>query len=231
MAEREVRRVTLDSLAARKKKATGDPVTSHPTRNLIIETVATIMKKKGVHALHIDDVLEATEVTRGAIHHHFENVDDLIECALLAVYAEDVEFNVNFVRSTLGSATNLDEFRRGVFEANEIYANNETLKSVRVLRAHAIAASGAGGDFADGLALEQQRLTAEYVAVIANAKSRGWVRDSVDPLSLAVFIQAYSFGDIVDDVSRDHVGPKAWPDIIESFFEGSVFPAPRGSRN
>ena len=55
----------------------------HPTRTLIVEAAATIMKSRGVSALHIDDVLAATELTRGALYHHFDNVDDLRESALV----------------------------------------------------------------------------------------------------------------------------------------------------
>jgi AcrR family transcriptional regulator len=195
----------------------------HPTRRAIIDAVAQIMKDKGVNALHLDDVMAATGLTRGAVYHHFKNVDELVEGALLTTYAEGVDINIGFIREVLATAQSFSEFRDGVLRANVLYSENNRLREVRKLRAHAMAVADAGGPMAAKLATEQQRLTDEYVAVIVDAQNRGWVRADIEPTSLAVFIQAYSFGVIVDDVSREHLEVEAWRRIIESFFQNCVF--------
>ena len=195
----------------------------HPTRALIIRSTTQIMKEKSAGEVHIDDVLAATGLTRGALYHHFKNVDDLVESALLATYAEGVGANIAYVRETLDSATTPEEFRNGVLQANTAYAKNERLRDVRKLRAHAMAASAGSPTLARALADEQQRLTDEYVTVITEAKRRGWVRSEVDPLALAVFIQAYSFGVIVDDLSHSHVDTDEWARLIAGFFEKTMF--------
>ena len=204
----------------RERKANREP---HPTRDLIIETTAGLMKKKGVGALHIDDVLEATGLTRGAVYHHFENVDDLIENALLATYSEGVAINIGFIRNILATAKSSEEFRSGVLQANVLYAENRKLRDVRKLRAHALAVATPDGSLARGLEAAQKRLTDEYVAVITAAQSKGWVRRDVEPRALAIFVQAYSFGAIIDDVAAEHLEVASWQRIIESFFEHCVF--------
>jgi AcrR family transcriptional regulator len=195
----------------------------HPTRDLIVDAAATLMKEKGVAGLHIDDVLERTGLSRGALYHHFTNVDDLIEYALLQTYAEGVNANIEYVRNVLASASTLDEFRRGVFDANLMYVRNEQLRALRKLRAHAMAATATASHLTTELAREQQRLTDEYIAVISQAQKNGWVRETVNPSALATFIQAYSFGVIVDDVSESHVDVDQWEAIIEQFFDSCVF--------
>ena len=207
----------------RETRAKGE---THPTRDLIIEVTAGLMKKKGVGALHIDDVLEATGLTRGAVYHHFENVDDLIENALLATYSEGVDINIAYTRNILATAKSSKEFRSGVLQANVLYAENRKLREVRKLRAHALAVATPGGSLAKGLESEQKRMTDEYVAVISAAQSEGWVRKDVEPRALAIFIQAYSFGIIVDDVSSEHLDAVSWQRIIETFFENCVFDGP-----
>ena len=195
----------------------------HPTRDLIVATAATIMKEKGVGALHIDDILEQTELSRGALYHHFKNVDEIIESALLSTYAEGINANIDFVRNVLASAKTADEFRKGVFAANVAYAHNQQLREVRKLRAHAMATTATAEALREALAREQQRLTDEYIQVISEAQKNGWVRASLDPLALATFIQAYSFGFIVDDVSESHVEADKWVAIIEEFYDSCVF--------
>lgn len=195
----------------------------HPTRDLIVATAATIMKEKGVGALHIDDILEQTGLSRGALYHHFKNVDEIIESALLATYAEGIDANIDFVRNVLASAQTAEEFRKGVFAANVAYARNEQLRNVRKLRAHAMATTATAEELKEALAHEQQRLTDEYIKVISEAQKNGWVRTSLDPLALATFIQAYSFGFIIDDVSASHVHSDKWIAIIEEFYNTCVF--------
>lgn len=197
--------------------------TAHPTRLQIIDVTAEILKSKGLDRLHIDDVLEATGLTRGALYHHFDNVDDLVESALIATYSEGVNINIGYVRDLLATATTFAEFRDGVLRANVLYSQNNRLRDVRRLRAHAMAVAEAGSRMALALADEQQRLTDEYVAVITEAQAKGWLRKDIEPLALAVFIQAYSFGAIVDDVSHDHLDADSWARIIASFFESCVF--------
>lgn len=195
----------------------------HPTRLQIIEVAATILKTVGVPGFHVDDVLAATGLTRGAVYHHFDNVDDLVESALLAVYAEGLSANIAMVESLLTSATTAAEFRAGVLSVNQAYALNVALRKVRTLRAHALGATAAGSRMAAALAHAQQRLTDAYVAMITEAQRRGWVRPELDPEALAVFVQAYSFGVIIDDVSERHLAPEAWAKVIAEFFEHTVF--------
>lgn len=47
------------------------------TRQMIIETAATIFNKKGVAGTSIDDVLHATKVAKGCLYGHFESKDAL----------------------------------------------------------------------------------------------------------------------------------------------------------
>ena len=207
----------------RRTKEMREQGAKHPTRDLIIQAAATIMKQKGVAALHIDDVLEATGLTRGAMYHHFENVDELRESALLATYAEGVNANIAYVRNVLASSKTSEDFRQGVLQANINYTQNEELREVRKLRAHAMALTATASNLRNQIAAEQQRLTNEYIAVITEAQRNGWARKTISPHTLATFIQAYSFGVIIDDVSSEHVDIDNWAQLIADFFEACVF--------
>lgn len=196
---------------------------AHPTRTKIIAAATELMKKKGVAEFHIDDLLAATELTRGAVYHHFENVGDVIENTLLAIYTEGVDENINQVRQVLATATTFDEFRNGVIRSNRYFIENKHLRLVRKLRAHAMAASATSTELSKSIALKQNEITSEYVSVIVEAQEHGWVRQDLDSSALAVFIQAYSFGIIVDDISQTQVGMDSLAHIIESFYENCVY--------
>ena len=47
------------------------------TKRFILEKAAPIYNEKGLEGTHVDDVLEATRLTKGSIYSHFENKEDL----------------------------------------------------------------------------------------------------------------------------------------------------------
>jgi AcrR family transcriptional regulator len=198
-----------------------DRESEHPTRILIRSVASELLTEDGVEAFRVDDVLDRTGLTRGALYHHFDNVEDLLESALLVAYSQGVEATVQMVDAVLGSATTFEQFRAGVFRANHAYVANSELRAVRRLRAYAMA--NTADRLAVPLAAEQQRLTDKYVDVIVAAQRNGWVKPAIDPVALAVFIQAYSFGIIVDDVAETHLDPDQWIRHIEHYFDTAVF--------
>jgi AcrR family transcriptional regulator len=222
-AEAQVHNIRRRCMPPRRPRQPRERQEDHPTRLQIIDVAATILKTAGVPGFHMDDVLAATGLTRGAVYHHFDNVDDLVESALLAVYAEGLSANIALVERLMASATTSAEFRAGVLRANEAYVYNVALRKVRTLRAHALGATAAGSRMADALGVAQQRLTDAYVAMITDAQRRGWVRPHLNPEALAVFVQAYSFGIIIDDVSERHLSPDSWAQLIADFFTHTVF--------
>jgi AcrR family transcriptional regulator len=210
-------------MVVRRTQGMMDQGIVHPTRIKIIAAATELMKKKGVAEFHIDDLLAATELTRGAVYHHFENVGDVIEGTLLAIYTEGVEENIKQVREVLATATTFDEFRNGVVRSNRYFIENKKLRLVRKLRAHAMAATATSKELSKAIALKQNDITSEYISVIVEAQEQGWVRPDLDSASLAVFIQAYSFGMIVDDISQNQVNTDSLAHIIESFYENCVY--------
>jgi AcrR family transcriptional regulator len=193
----------------------------HPTRKLLLSIAVDLLKEQGPIDFRVDDLLDRSGLTRGAMYHHFENVDDVIYSALIASYSEGLEATILYIRTVLASATSFEQFRDGLFQANENYVRNEDLRVLRRLRAFALASPA--NALAETLAAEQQRLTDEYVSMIVEAMNKGWIRKSVDPLALAVFVQAYSFGVIIDDVSMTHIDADLWAKHIEGYFEACVF--------
>jgi AcrR family transcriptional regulator len=210
-------------MVVRRTQGMRDQGIVHPTRIKIIAAATELMKKKGVAEFHIDDLLAATELTRGAVYHHFENVGDVIEGTLLAIYTEGVEENIKQVRQVLATAKTFDEFRNGVIISNRYFIENRHLRLVRKLRAHAMATTATSPELSIAIALKQNEITSEYISVIVEAQARGWVRPDLDSASLAVFIQAYSFGIIVDDISQTQVDIDSLARIIESFYENCVY--------
>lgn len=47
------------------------------TKQFILETAVPLYNEKGISGVNIDDILEATKLTKGCLYGHFENKEDL----------------------------------------------------------------------------------------------------------------------------------------------------------
>lgn len=75
---------------------------------------------------------------------------------------------------------------------------------------------------ASKLISEQDRVTKELAKTVQAAMNRGWVQDHLDPIVLAEFIQAYTLGRAVDDVSSVNMDPVKWAGFIKHMVASSM---------
>ena len=69
---------------------------------------------------------------------------------------------------------------------------------------------------------EQQRLTESITALVIKAQNAGYLRSDLDSASIALLIQGYAFGKIIDDIATLHIDPKKWNALIADVIEKSL---------
>ena len=73
--------------------------------------------------------------------------------------------------------------------------------------------------FAKQLAEIQQHLTDALTDLIREAQEQGYYRKDIDPQAIAVFIQAYTMGKIIDDFSPNPVDPEKYVDLVNTIIK------------
>jgi hypothetical protein len=63
----------------------------------------------------------------------------------------------------------------------------------------------------------QQHLTDQFTEAITVAQDKGWVGKKYEARTLAVFIQAYTLGRIVDDIVERPMSDEDWINLIHDF--------------
>ena len=96
------------------------------------------------------------------------------------------------------------------------YTQSAELKEQRLYRVTAIANAGRSERMRKNLATEQNRLTAALADLFREVISRGWGNPKVQPQTLAVFIQAYTMGNIVNDYVDEKMDLENWLWLIDT---------------
>jgi TetR/AcrR family transcriptional repressor of nem operon len=86
------------------------------TKQFILETAVPLYNEKGISGVNIDDVLEATKLTKGCLYGHFENKEDLSE--------QVIELSLKMVSDKIRSAVYSAKTIKGkIFAFLDFYKN------------------------------------------------------------------------------------------------------------
>lgn len=188
----------------------------HPTKRALVVTVLEELKSKKASDLTSESILEKSGISKGSLYHHFEDFDDLIETAQVYRYAAYVDQSIHILTKVFQSAKNRDDM---VAELKQVtkFTQSPDLMPQRMDRATSISLANANPRMMKKLNVEQDRLNEALIDIFREARDRGWINKEIDLHAGAVFIQAYTLGIIINDVSGKKVDNKAWTDLIDLF--------------
>lgn len=189
----------------------------HPTKEKLIETMAELMNERALHEIQVDDVLRESNISKGSLYHHFENFEDLTEAALIARFSNSVDRSIELVAGAVNDAKTADEFVEKIIYVTTVTQGPER-SQFRLERARVIGLSVNSPKLAKLLEAEQDRLTEAMTDVVREGQVKGWVSDKFDPKTIAVFMQAYTLGRVIDDVASPMQSVKGddWNEVINT---------------
>jgi len=189
----------------------------HPTKEKLIETMAELMNERALHEIQVDDVLRESNISKGSLYHHFENFEDLTEAALIARFSNSVDLSIELVAGAVNEAKTAEEFLERIIYVTTVTQGRERAQ-FRLERARVIGLSINSPKLAELLQTEQDRLTEAMTDVVREGQIKGWVSDKFDAKTIAVFMQAYTLGRVIDDVASPMHSIKGddWNEVINT---------------
>jgi AcrR family transcriptional regulator len=180
------------------------PKTTHPTKTSLIECAADLLDKYRFDEITVEMVLDRSGISKGSLYHHFEDIYHLLEAAMTVRYARYVDSNIAALQALLSAAKTGEEFYLGLSQLSAI-TQGEGMKRARQERALTIGRAITSPRMSVLLQGEQQRLTDALVQLIKDAQARKLCNPEIEAHALAVLMQAWTLGKIVDDLSESPV--------------------------
>ena len=189
------------------------PQLVHPTKVRLIETTAELLETQFPEDIQVDEILEKSGISKGSLYHHFEDLGELLEAAQVMRYSAWVDRSIGLIVPVLSNAKDRDGVIQGL-KTLTIYTQSADYKATRFTRARALANSVTSPRFQQALGLEQERLTTALEDLVEEAKNKGLFKPHLDARIVAVFIQSYTLGKIVDDIVPEPMGQENWDNFI-----------------
>ena len=197
----------------------------HKTKRALIDTVITLMDGNPSADIAIQQVLEASRITSGSLYYHFSDFEDLIDHALVDMYGQFAEDVATRLRAILGVSNSAQEMNTNLSPTID-QRHLPDLAAMRSARTWIAAQATLRSSLGEKLAPEQQRVTQEVADIISEAQSRGIAKPELDAYVVAVFIQSYALGRIVDDLAGNLMSGENWTHFIKHMVATSILNMP-----
>ena len=185
----------------------------HPTGIELVLTVNRLLDSKRSDQISTDEVLTESGISKGSLYHHFDDLQDLVETTLIYRYAKWIDLSIKRMSELLNTAKTAEDLKKSLFEIT--YATQkDSLKNMRVERARIFAEAQNNSRLSEKLVQETERMTTSIEDLIREVIDRKLFKSNLDARTVAIFIQAYTLGVIVNDFTQDKVSYENWTSLI-----------------
>lgn len=185
----------------------------HPTKVHLLETAVALIDEFGPQGFTVDALLEKSGISKGSLYHHFVDFSDVIEQAQVMRFSRYVDDDVRNLIGTLSAANSAADLRAR-FESLVLFASAPERAHARSDRATIVGLARHSEKFAKALSIEQQRVTDALADIAREAQEKGFIRKDVDVRVLATFLQAYTLGFVLNDVTVNPVSSEDWAAFV-----------------
>lgn len=193
----------------------------HKTKKALIDTVIELMDGNPAADVTLQQVLAASQITSGSLYYHFSDFQDLIDQAHVVMYgdfADDIAVRLTTIVGKSDNASQTFEKLSPAMDDRHI----PDFSALRSARAWIAAQATLRPSLGEKLADEQRRVTQEIADIIADAQARGIAQTGFDPYVIAVFIEAYTMGRIVDDLAGAPMDEVEWTRFLKHVVTRSI---------
>ena len=147
----------------------------HPTKEKLIETTAHLLRTKSRAELSSELILSESGISKGSLYHHFEDLDHLIEQAMLKRYTDWVDQSIVAMTYILTTGKSAQEIYDALMDSkkNSLFTNGKASISKKV-----------GGKFSayDGYATGKNLELVEGKKIVQTWRASDWKESDVDSI-------------------------------------------------
>jgi len=214
-------------------KSRGQKSERTDAREALIDATLEVILTRGIDAVKIDEITLAVGVSKGAIYWHFEDRADLIRQSLREHLRRMIAEHVAGINEAIETATSKDDYLLQISRhlANPYDADEVELRWQKL---ELLAASRRDEEMAGLMRDLQRRSLSLYVDINRSAQERGILRPDVDPVAVAVALNAMALGsNLISVLDGEGPNPQAWTELM-LFFVSALFPSldspPKGGK-
>jgi AcrR family transcriptional regulator len=197
--------------------------TSDPASRLVTAAVQ-ILESGKADSIFIEELLDNADTSYQVLYQEFGGLDGLLDSARLAQVAIRTRLSIAMVEQALGAINNFEDVITQI-KLLTTAIRGETFRENRLIRSAVIGSTLHRPELRDALGEMQNELTNRIAELLQSGIDRGLFRCAVSPRAFAVFVQAYTAGQILDEIDHTHIDVEEWTRTVDIALRGLILPS------
>ena len=193
----------------------------HATHRALINAGVELAKEFGMYNFTVEQLLSKSGISKGSLYHHFEDFPDLVEWVQVELYSQYIAADLVAIEQALATADNFEKFRNLISLITRASLNPERAAS-RFQRTRILSATQDRERFRSRIGRQQKLMREGLERAIQLGQDRGWANKDLPAAAMALFVQSYPFGLLLNDVSEDPVSAEDWVTVIDAVLENVI---------
>ena len=193
----------------------------HPTGVELVKACDRLLDIKRPDQINTEEILRESGISKGSLYHHFVDLPDLIETTLIYRYSKWIDLSIQRMSSLLSSAKSAKALKEALFQIT-FATQKDSLQNMRIERARIFAEAQQNSRLSEKLIAETERMTTSIEDLVREVIDRKLFKPGLNARAVAVFIQAYTLGLIVNDFTTNKVTFEDWTTLINQII-GELF--------
>lgn len=191
----------------------------HLTRQQLLDVTVEMLDEVTHEDLTMAIVLEKANVSKSSLYHFFEDFKDLLGEALLERFRRSVLTDVT--KEAARKSKSQEDYFIALDKITTL-VQSRGRATIRFERAQILGRARKDEKFRLALGIIQQELTDALTEAFAVAQDKGFLTTTIEPRTIAVFVQSYTLGKVVDDLTQDQMNDKDWNRLIGQIFRRTL---------
>ena len=187
---------------------------------MLISSTSALLETMTPDLITVDQILAHSGVSKGSLYHHFEDITDLLEITYISRYAKWIDASISGMTKVLQHVKTKEELVDALMEVTK-FTQSSIMRESRIERARTLGLANGKPRFEKALGEETKRLANSIEDLVREVIERGLFQSTLNPKVIAVFIQAYTLGKIVNDFSPEPVSDDDWNILINHIIRSS----------
>lgn len=194
----------------------------HPIAQTLINVTIELLEDTPIENISLAAVLKKSGVSNGSLYHHFEDLQELLEIAIVERFTKGLNESLIAIAALL-EITDRNEFRRRVEEIILLF-HEQNRRPFRMTRLDTLGAVSSRPRLAERIGRAQYLSTMKQGQYLAEFQRRGWFRQDLDMDAVSTFMTATFLGRVVDDIASEQIDPESWNKVALTAFRAILFP-------
>lgn len=194
---------------------------THPTKQHLLETATYLIEEHGAQGFTVEQLLEMSHISKGSLYHHFTDFADVITQSQTARFAKYVAEDIEMLTTVMVNTTSREDLLARLEQVARV-AHGPSRTARRLDRAAIISSAQFSETGRAQLAATQQLLTDAISDLVRELQERKLIDVVVDAKAFSTFIQAYSLGLVLNDVTEHPVDEEVWLALIGRMLRGLI---------